>query len=305
VRPTAVRVLGISAVIGVGAACSSTGSGPPPLYRAPQKVDAHVVADRTLSLISEHPQFTWLGESDAPRSVGGLIAAAKGTTVPLVLYGIPDRDFVGKQSAGGFTSASAYLAWVGGISYWIGAARAMVVVEPDALAGSLSMPPADSAGRIATIGTAVDILRKNNPGVKIYLDASSWVPPKVMANLLKQANIRATDGFSINVSNYVANQRLFPIADAISKLVGGKHYIIDSSRNGRGAGPDPTAWCNVPGRGLGAVPGAKLGSQPKLVGFFWIKRPGQSDGECNGGPPAGDFWPEAAHALVSKRNLTP
>lgn len=24
--------------------------------------------------------------------------------------------------------------------------------------------------------------------------------------------------------------------------------------------------------------------------FLWVKRPGESDGTCHGGPPAGQFW---------------
>jgi endoglucanase len=31
---------------------------------------------------------------------------------------------------------------------------------------------------------------------------------------------------------------------------------------------------------------------------LWIKRPGESDGTCNGGPPAGTFWDAYAIGLV-------
>lgn len=67
------------------------------------------------------------------------------------------------------------------------------------------------------------------------------------------------------------------------------HFVIDTSRNGRGpwnfpAGtyPDPQDWCNPPLRGLGIRPTANTGH--RLVdAYVWIKVPGESDGSCNRG----------------------
>ena len=39
-----------------------------------------------------------------------------------------------------------------------------------------------------------------------------------------------------------------------------------------------------------------------LDAFVWIKRPGESDGTCNGGPPAGSWWPEYALGLAQRAN---
>jgi endoglucanase len=44
----------------------------------------------------------------------------------------------------------------------------------------------------------------------------------------------------------------------MSYLVGGKHFIIDTSRNGLGPAPDGS-WCNPPGRALGPKPTADTG----------------------------------------------
>ena len=71
---------------------------------------------------------------------------------------------------------------------------------------------------------------------------------------------------------------------------------MDTSRNGRGAAPGG-AWCNPPGRLLGAAPTASTGN-PLIDGYLWIKRPGESDGTCNGGPPAGTWWPAYALELA-------
>ncbi|MGY1583215.1 glycoside hydrolase family 6 protein [Streptomyces sp. MN13] len=102
-----------------------------------------------------------------------------------------------------------------------------------------------------------------------------------------------------------------------------RHFVIDTSRNGRGAwtpepgkySGDPEAWCNAPGRGLGPRPTADTGV-PLVDAYLWIKIPGESDGSCTrntGGtvdpeygivdPPAGTWWPDQAHTLA--RNAAP
>ncbi|MFH9671917.1 glycoside hydrolase family 6 protein [Streptomyces sp. NPDC017405] len=102
-----------------------------------------------------------------------------------------------------------------------------------------------------------------------------------------------------------------------------RHFVIDTSRNGRGAwtpepgkySGDPEAWCNAPGRGLGPRPTSATGTQ-LVDAYLWVKVPGESDGGCTRGtggtvdpeygvvdPPAGAWWPDQAHALA--RNAVP
>ncbi|HEU4841998.1 MAG TPA: glycoside hydrolase family 6 protein, partial [Ilumatobacteraceae bacterium] len=57
-------------------------------------------------------------------------------------------------------------------------------------------------------------------------------------------------------------------------------------------------WCNPPGRGLGVVPTTSTGDA-LVDAFLWIKRPGESDGPCQGGPPAGTWWRDYAVQLAS------
>jgi endoglucanase len=69
-------------------------------------------------------------------------------------------------------------------------------------------------------------------------------------------------------------------------------FVIDTSRNGQGhwtpatSYPDAQDWCNPPGRGVGARPTLDTGT-PLIDALLWVKTPGQSDGQCNRGLPAG------------------
>ncbi|NEE07199.1 glycoside hydrolase family 6 protein, partial [Streptomyces sp. SID7499] len=75
---------------------------------------------------------------------------------------------------------------------------------------------------------------------------------------------------------------------------------IDTSRNGNGpyTGGDPAeSWCNPPGRALGEAPTTQTGDE-RVDAYLWIKRPGESDGDCKGGPKAGAWWPEYALGLA-------
>ena len=78
----------------------------------------------------------------------------------------------------------------------------------------------------------------------------------------------------------------------LSQALGGKHFVIDTGRNGDGppdAGTAGPTWCNPPGRALGKSPTTSTGH--KLVdAYLWVKRPGESDGACRPGDPASGLW---------------
>lgn len=268
------------------------------LWKGPTDVDAVVGEHPELQVLAEQPTFTWIGETTEPRTVATWVREAAGLPVPLVLYAIPDRD-LGGHSAGGFPDTSAYLAWVGAVAHHLGDAPAVVVMEPDALGLSLQMTPAERAARLRVLGRAVDVLKANSPRARVYLDASMWVSPAAMAGLLERANVGRADGFSLNVANHVANGPALEYGNTVSAMTGGKRFVVDSSRNGRGSSSHERDWCNVGGLALGRPPGTLLTDEPLLDGFFWIKTPGRSDGTCNGGPPAGQFWLRGALELVA------
>ena len=129
----------------------------------------------------------------------------------------------------------------------------------------------------------------------MYLDGghSNWHPASETAALLQRAGVERVRGFSTNVSNFNATDSELTYANQVSSLTGNSHYVIDTSRNGNGSNGE---WCNPAGRSLGSTPIAYKDGQRDAD--LWIKTPGESDGECGGGPAAGDWWLEGALALV-------
>jgi endoglucanase len=253
-----------------------------------------------LDKIAKQPQALWLGEwnSDVYRKVEYVVKlAAKDGALPIfVAYNVPGRD-CGQHSAGGLKTADMYRRWIRKVAAGIGENGAVVVLEPDSLGlvdGCLTPEQVDE--RMFLLHDAIKVLRQN-PKTIVYLDAlhSKWAEVDVIVDRLKKAGVADANGFSINTSNYRADDELLPYGKAVSEKLGGAHFVIDTSRNG--AGPQGVEWCNPPGRKLGKPPTTETGSDV-IDGFLWLKRPGESDGECNGGPRAGVFWDEKAFEMA-------
>ncbi len=265
-------------------------------WRASRPADA-----AQMDKIAGAPQAEWYGNwnSDVAAAVDARVssAAAAGRWTLLVAYNIPQRD-CGGASAGG-TSPAGYRAWIREFARGIGTRPAAVVLEPDALAGLDCLSAADRETRLALLRDAVAVLRAR-PGVEVYLDGghSAWHPAATMADRLRAAGVTQATGFALNVSNFRATATEVPYGRAISALLGGKHFVLDTGRNGLGPAPDG-AWCNPPGRALGARPNTATG-ETLLDAFLWIKPPGFSDGPCNGGPAAGIWWADYALGLARR-----
>ena len=226
-------------------------------------------------------------------------AVASSATPILVAYNIPQRD-CGGLSAGG-TTVDAYKAWISAFASGLAGRTAVVILEPDALTQTNCLSSADMATRYSLLQYAVQVLRAQ--GGVVYLDGgnSSWRSPSDQAGRLTRANVAEADGFALNVSNFQQTSSSISYGKAISALVGGKHFVIDTSRNGLGPTSD-NQWCNPPGRALGPASTTST-ADPLVDAYLWIKAPGESDGSCNGAPAAGIWWPDYALGLAQRSAL--
>ncbi|MFI0776935.1 glycoside hydrolase family 6 protein [Streptomyces sp. NPDC021212] len=219
-----------------------------------------------------------------------------------------------------------------------------------------------TAARFTEIKYAVDTLMAL-PDTKVYLDAghADWHDVSSIVPRLVKAGIDEATGFALNVSHYQTDRASALYGRLVSACLayvadggdpescaerswprphirawlrahephdrsGMKHFVTDTSRNGRGPWTprygrhaDPQPWCNPPRRGLGARPTTATGD-PLHDADLWVKTPGQSDGRCLRGtsgpsdpvrgtvnPEAGEWFPDQALELVrfARPSVTP
>jgi endoglucanase len=266
-------------------------------WRATRPTDA-----AQMDKVASQGQARWIGnwnadvQSDVNVAVSSITAAG---ALPLfVVYNIPQRD-CGGLSGGNGTTPDQYRSWIAGVANGIGARRAVVVLEPDALSNMDCLSSADQQLRLELLRFAVQTLASKG-GVSIYLDGGHprWHSAATMATRLTSAGVAMAQGFALNVSNFILTSENVSYGSQISAAIGGKHFVIDTARNGLGPTGD-MQWCNPAGRALGPRPTAATGNA-LVDAFLWIKTPGESDGACNGAPEAGAWMPEYALGLAQR-----
>lgn len=256
--------------------------------------------------IATKPMAKWFGNWNANigKDVSAYVgAAAKAKKTPiLVAYNITDRDCKG-ASQGGAGSAAAYRTWISKFATAIGKRSAVVVIEPDAVAQLDCLPKAAQKTRTALLKYATQQLKAKAPKARAYLDGGNakWIAPATMASRLNAAGLKDVRGFAVNVSNFYTTAQSVAYAKKVNSSLKAKsgyarRYIVDTSRNGKGA--IAGQWCNPAGRKLGTT--SRTGGTSGAEYLLWIKVPGDSDGPCGvgAGIPAGTFSPALAGRLI-------
>ena len=185
---------------------------------------------RLLASMESVPSAVWLdgetqaqtargaaGESAANRDVERQVRHAltrarhEGSVPVFVAYNIPGRD-CSQFSAGGAPSDAAYDAWINSIGSALGDAKAVVLLEPDALANlpgycgsayNASFPQITNGTRIQDVAYGVSTLEQD-PNISLYIDAghSAWQTVGNIAEVLVAADVQQAQGFFLDVSNY-------------------------------------------------------------------------------------------------------
>ncbi len=267
---------------------------------------SHPEDSGVLNKLISQPLANWYGgwNQDVAYDVSSYVTRATqaGQIPVLVAYNIPHRD-CGSYSAGGVSDKQAYANWIAQFAKGIGNRSAIVLLEPDALAGTDCLSGDAQAERKEMLRSAVKTL-KALTGVKVYLDAGhpEWHGTNLMATRLKQAGVEEADGFSLNVSNFVSTDKNIAYGTELSARTNNAHFVIDTSRNGSGSAPN-NEWCNPSGVRVGVNPTLVTGNT-LVDAYLWVKAPGGSDGTCGSNqrgtnaPAAGEWWPQYALSVL-------
>jgi endoglucanase len=257
--------------------------------------------------VAREPRFRWFGRWNHPvgrrvRSYLRCAGAVQPGAVPLMAV----MRHQGKGCGGGYTGGGPAedrrtRKWYRAFARAIGSARVIIAFEPDSLGTVDCLSPSRRDDRLRTLAYGVDVLSRL-PAATIYLEAgaSDWEPAPRTAKQLRRIGIGKVRGFMLNVTHHDWTRNNIRHGLSISRRVGGKPFIINTSYNGRGpihlrrGRRRINVWCNPPRRGLGIRPTTRT-HHPKVDAYMWINRPGYSAGACNGGPlPVGSWWPERA-----------
>jgi endoglucanase len=266
--------------------------------------------------LAREPRFRWFGRWTGPdvsakvRAYLGCAGALQPGSVPLmVVMRHQGKECSPTYTAGGAAEDAATREWYDRFADGVGNARVVIGFEPDALGTLDCLARYRRRARLDVLRYGVDRLSEL-PNATIYLEAgaSDWEPTRRTAKQLRYIGIAKVRGFMLNVTHHDWTRANVRHGVRISRMVGGKPFIVNTSYNGRGplhfrrGGRRVNVWCNPPGRGLGPRPTTATG-HPLVDAYMWVNRPGYSVGSCNGGPlPVGTWWPQ--RALMYARNQT-
>jgi endoglucanase len=217
--------------------------------------------------------------------------------------------------AGGAREDRRYRKWIRNFARVVADRRVVIAFEPDSIGTVDCLARHRRKARWQMLRFGVEELAKL-PNATIYIEggASDWEHPRVVAKKLRRVGIGKVRGFMVNATHKAFTWASVKHCVDVSRLLAGKHCIVNTSHNGNGPlhfrkwvnrsrnlWKRITVWCNPPNEALGPAPTTTAVQRPDVVdGYFWIERPGYSNGTCNGGPKTGAWWKERALLLARR-----
>jgi len=210
-----------------------------------------------------------------------------------------------RYGGGGAAEDARSREWYRKFAEAVGSRRVIIAFEPDSLGTVDCLKRSRRKARLKLLRYGVDQLSQL-PNATIYLEggASDWEPARKTARQLRFIGIHKVRGFMLNVTHYAWTRDSIRHGRKISRMTGGKPFVISTAFNGRGPvhmkrrvgrrRRTLNVWCHPLKRGLGPNPTTQTHTG-KVDAYHWIGRPGYSGGACNGGPlPVGTFWSKRA-----------
>jgi endoglucanase len=257
--------------------------------------------------LAETPQFKWFGMWEQPviGKLRGMFEQA-GDSVPLLaVFGDEHQGCgsPGTNTSGGLGQNTRYRSWIDQVARGIGSDEVVIAFEPDSLGLIECLRPSLRAPRLRALAYGVTALSKL-PNATVYVEAGApdWQDVRTMARKLRAVGVSRVRGFMLNATHHVTTAKNLRYGAKLSRAVGGKHFIVNTSHNGNGPlyRNGHTIWCNPPNAAAGPLPTTDT-RHPKADAFLWVERPGYSNGSCNGGPArVGAWWEQRAIQMVER-----
>jgi len=267
----------------------------------------------TIWRLAREPRFRWFGRFTRPhmqKKVRGFLDRVQcdqpGAVPMMVVMRHQGRACRPDYLAGGAAEDRRTMKWYDDFAEAVGDARVVIAFEPDSLGTIDCLARSRRDDRLRMLRHGVDVLSQL-PNATVYLEAgaSDWEPATRTAKQLRAIGISKVRGFMLNVTHHDWTRYNIQHGLEISRLVGGKHFIVNTSYNGRGPihyrrwisrsghiWRTINVWCHPGLRGLGPAPTTAT-SNPLVDAYMYVNRPGYSAGACNGGPlPIGTWWPD-------------
>ena len=272
--------------------------------------------------IARNPQFKWWGRWAGSTNPHKALAwwldrmdkQQPGAVPQLVVARHEGKKCSPTYQGGGPRGDAQYRKWIRHFAGTIGDRRVVIAFEPDSLGTVDCLAKSRRKARYEMLRYGVDVLSQL-PNATIYLEggASDWEQPKVVARKLRPIGVSKVRGFMVNATHKDYTKNNIQHCVDVSRLLGGKHCIINTSHNGNGPlhfrkwidrsrhlWRTINVWCNPPNEALGPQPGTDTMRPDVVDSYMWIERPGYSNGTCNGGPKTGAWWKERALLLARR-----
>src|SRR3954464_2941361 len=192
--------------------------------------------------VASTPRARWFGRFTRPhmkkkvREYLKCVQALQPGSVPLMTVMRAQAKKCGKNYGGGGRGEDKRTRkWYRDFANAVGGHRVVILFEPDSLGTLDCQKRSRRRARMKLLAYGVKVFSKM-PNATVYLEggASDWESAKRTAWQLRSIGIRRVRGFMLNVTHYDWTVNNIRHGQQISRLTGGKPFVISTAFNGRG-----------------------------------------------------------------------
>lgn len=196
---------------------------------------------RLLQRITTQPEtkrfsrFTRTGGYRSVRQLMCRVPVQHPGSIPLLSLYRLEHEHCGHHNGDSPAEQRAYRSFVDDFARGVGRFPVVIFYEFDSLITTPCLNRRGLATRIAELRYGIKVLSKL-PHAVVYLDggAADALPYRRTASLLNRVGLKSIQGFFLNSTHYDWTRNEIAYGQKVSRLVGGKHFVVSTAVNGRG-----------------------------------------------------------------------